>query len=188
MKDWRSFNFTYLVVYPTERRQQVLDILGMQAYDNFNIRTALMKSEEESTRLSDRDLFFALFNQGTNLVEIQDYARAATSFDSAFANYAALPEEIRPWRMMWYQTGPYFAYYFTGRYQDVINLATQTLDAMSEPILEESYYWRARAYLASGDTDSAVEDLNSCLEAHPDFDPCVEEMLDLGINPPNFTQ
>ena len=80
----------------------------------------------------------------------KDYTRAAAAYDAAFANYAQIPEKTRPWRMMWYQTGPYFAYYYTGRYQDVINLATQTLDAMSEPILEESFYWRARASFSSG--------------------------------------
>jgi hypothetical protein len=182
--DWRAFNNTYLVIYPGERRQQVLDILGMQAYDNFNNLYALQKTEEDVSRLTGRDLFFAYFNQGTNLVAIQDYARAAVAFDAAFANYAEIPEETRPWRMMWYQTGPYFAYYFIGRYQDVINLATQTLDLTSEPILEESYYWRARAYLAMGDEESAVSDLQTCLTDHPGFEPCAEELLKLGIEPP----
>ena len=37
-------------------------------------------------------------------------------------------------RMMWYQTGPYFAYYYSARYQDVINLANTTLnDTISTP-------------------------------------------------------
>jgi tetratricopeptide (TPR) repeat protein len=84
---------------------------------------------------------------------------------------------------MWYQTGPYFAYYFTGRYEDVINLATQTLDAMSEPILEESYYWRARALLALGDNEAAIKDLNQCLEVHEGFAPCLSELAKLGIFP-----
>ena len=86
--------------------------------------------------------------------------------------------------MMWYQTGPYFAYYFVGRYQDVINLATQTLDSMSESVLEESFYWRGRALLATGEQDAAIEDLKSCLKAHPGFDPCEQELIKLGIEPP----
>jgi len=182
--DWRAFNNTYMVIYPLERRQQVLDILGFQAYDNYNHRSALQKAEMETAQLSGRDLFFSLFNQGTSLVAIQDYSAAATAYDAAFANYGALADEVRPWRMMWYQTGPYFAYYFTGRYQDVINLATQTLEGMSEPILEESFYWRARAYLAIGEAESAQEDLETCLKAHPGFDPCIQELLKMGIEPP----
>ncbi len=184
LSDWRAFNDTYLVIYPLERRQQVLDILGLQAYDNFNHRSALQKAEMETIRLSGRDLFFSLFNQGTNLVAVQDYSAAAAAYDAAFANYGELPDEVRPWRMMWYQTGPYFAYYFTGRYQDVINLATQTLDGMSEPILEESFYWRARAYLAIGEAEMAQRDLETCLDAHPGFEPCIQELLKMGIEPP----
>jgi tetratricopeptide (TPR) repeat protein len=84
---------------------------------------------------------------------------------------------------MWYQTGPYFAYYYTGRYQDVINLATTTLEAMSEPILEETYYWRALAQQALGQYDAAIEDLQECLEVHEGFAPCEEELTKLGIEP-----
>lgn len=184
VSDWRAFNYTYIVIYPADRRQQVLDILGLQAYDNFNVRSALQLAVQDVGKLAERDLFFALFNQGESLVAIQDYARAATAFDAAFANYAALSEDIRPWRMMWYRTGPYYAYFYTGRYQDVINLATQTLDSMSDPVLEETFYWRARANLMLGDQETAVEDLDGCMQSHPGFNPCVQELLKLGIEPP----
>jgi hypothetical protein len=84
---------------------------------------------------------------------------------------------------MWYQTGPYFAYYYTGRYLDVVNLATQTLDASSEPILEESFYWRARALAALGDSEAAIKDLQQCLVVHEGFTPCEEELRKLGVEP-----
>ena len=45
----------------------------------------------------------------------------------------------RPYRMLWYQTGPYFAYYYSGRYQDVIDLANVTFDTIGEDVLEESF-------------------------------------------------
>jgi Peptidase_C39 like family len=184
LSDWRAFNYTYLVIYPPDQRQSVLDILSLQVYDNFNTDYALQKSEQDVKLLQGRDLFFALFNQGTNQVAKLDYSQAALSYDAAFANYAVLPEKTRPWRLMWYQTGPYFAYYYVGRYQDVINLATQTLDSMSDPLLEESFYWRARAYLALADQESAEKDLRSCLKVHPGFDPCNQELLKMGIVPP----
>jgi tetratricopeptide (TPR) repeat protein len=133
--------------------------------------------------MSGRDLFFALFDQGSSNVLLADYAAAASAYDAAFANYAQLAEEERPWRMLWYQTGPYFAYYYTGRFQDVIDLATTTLEAMSDPILEESYYWRAQAYIATAQFEAAADDLRLCLEAHPGFTPCEEELEKLGIEP-----
>lgn len=182
-RDWRAFNNTYLVVYPEERRQQVLEILGLQAFDNVNVSFASAQSLEDTRSLSGRDLFFAWFNYGSNLVAQQDYATAAQAFDTAFANYAQIPEAQRPWRMMWYATGPYWAYYYTGRYQDVINLATTTLEAMSEDVLEESFYWRARAHLALGNNEAAEEDLRQCLKAHESFQPCVDELLGMGLEP-----
>jgi Peptidase_C39 like family len=181
--NWRAFNYTYLVIYPPDHRQQVLDILGLQAYDNYNLRTAEQKAVQDAASLSGRDLFFALFNEGANRVALQDYAGAASAFDAAFANYELIPQEQRPWRMMWYQTSPYFAYFFTGRYVDVINLATQTLDASSEPILEESFYWRARALNTLGDSEAAIKDLQQCLVVHEGFAPCEEELRKLGIEP-----
>ena len=72
--------------------------------------------------------------------------------------------------MMWYQIGPYQAYYSTGRYQDVIDLATETLKTMSEPVLEESYYWRALAKESLGDHKGALDDLQSSLKYHPGFE------------------
>lgn len=183
LRDWRPFNYTYLIVYPNERRQQVLDLLGMNAYDNFNYHHALDIATKDVSELKDRDLFFALFNQGSNDVALQDYANAAAAYDSAFANYEKLPADQRPWRMMWYQTGPYFAYYFTGRYSDVISLATKTLDAVSEPNLEESFYWRARAMLAMGSEADAIKDLQDCVKVHEGFQPCLEELNNLGITP-----
>ena len=85
--------------------------------------------------------------------------------------------------MIWYQTGPYWAYYYTGRYQDVIKLATTTLDAMSEPVLEESYYWRALAGEATGDSKGAIKDLQSALKFHPGFEPALTQLKQLGITP-----
>jgi tetratricopeptide (TPR) repeat protein len=101
---------------------------------------------------------------------LQDYAGAADAYDQAFASvYPNIAEDERPWRMMWYQTGPYWAYFYSGRYYDVISLATTTLDAMSKPVLEESYYWRALAREALGDTSGAIADLKEAVRLNPNF-------------------
>lgn len=180
---WRAFNFTYLVVYPAERKEEVATILGPQADEKFNYRYAAQKASDEIYALTGRDQFFAWFNRGANLVSLQDFAGAASAYDEAFAIYPDIPEKERPWRMMWYQTGPYWAYYYSGRYQDVIELAGTTLDAMSEPVLEESYYWRALSREALGDIQGAVKDLRSALKFHPGFEPALTRLKQLGITP-----
>ena len=180
---WRAFNFTYLVVYPAERGAEVITILGPQADKTFNDQYAAQKASDEIFSMTGRDQYFAWFNRGTGLVALQDYAGAAAAYDEAFALYPSIPEKERPWRMLWYQTGPYWAYYYFGRYQDVINLATTTLDAMSEPVLEESYYWRALAREVLGDVDGAIKDLQTSLKQHPGFEPGIEQLKRLGIEP-----
>ena len=180
---WRAFSFTYLVVYPDERREEIETILGPHMDEEYNYRYAAQKASDDFYVVTDRDQFFAWFNRGTNLVQLQDYASAAAAYDEAFALYPAIPEKERPWRMMWYQTGSYWAYYYTGRYQDVINLATTTLDTMSEPVLEESYYWRALAREALGDSEGAIKDLRSALKYHSGFEPALTQLQQLGVTP-----
>ena len=180
---WRAFNFTYLVIYPPERKDEVQTILGSQMDEEDNYRSAAQTASNEIYALTGRDQFFAWFNRGTNLVRLQDYAGAAAAYDEAFALYPTIPEKERPWRMMWYQTGPYWAYYYSGRYQDVVNLASTTLDAMSEPVLEESYYWRALALQSLGDSKGTVKDLRSSLKYHPGFEPSLMQLEQLGETP-----
>jgi tetratricopeptide (TPR) repeat protein len=177
---WRNFDDIYLVIYPPERETEVLAIFGPQTDEVYNYRYAAQKASDDIATLTGRDLYFAWYNRGTNLVKLQDYAGAAEAYDQAFTLYPTIPEKMRPWRMLWYQTGPYFAYFFTGRYQDVINLATETIIHSSEPAIEESFFWRARAKAALGDTASAVDDLRESLKWHPDFAPSVEELNALG--------
>jgi hypothetical protein len=180
---WRAFNFAFLVVYPADRKDDVENVLGPLVDEEYNYRSAAETASNEIYLLTGRDKFFAWFNRGTNLMRLQDYAGAARAYDQAFQLYPSLPEKGRPWRMMWYQTGPYWAYYYSGRYQDVINLATQTLDAMSQPVLEESYYWRALARLALSDSKGAIKDLRSSLEYHPGFEPSITRLQQLESMP-----
>jgi len=182
-KQWRAFNFVFIVIFPPEHEAQVMNLLGPLADETQSYVLALRQAEEESQTLEGRDRFFALYNRGTNLVFLKDYSGAATAFDAAFANYADIPEKERPFRMLWYQTGPYFAYYYTGRYNDIITLSTQILDAMGESILEESYYWRGMARGALGDTEGEITDLKLALKYHPGFTPAVEQLQFLGVEP-----
>ena len=99
----------------------------------------------------------------------------------AFSYYANLDTKTRPYRIVWYQTGPYYAYYYSGRYQDVINLANITLASTNEPYLEESYYWRAMAEAALGEFESAQADVQSCLDIHPGFVACSSLSAEIGM-------
>jgi len=180
---WRHFNYTYLVIYPSEREGDVFALLEADTDTEHNFGQAAARASNEIFALAGRDLFFAWYNRGASLVWLRDYQGAAAAFDAAFQVYASLPPEQRPWRVFWYQTGPYFAYFFTGRYYDVINLADQTLANTDEPALEESFYWRARARNALGDAAGAIEDLRTSLIWHPGFAPSLDLLQSLGVAP-----
>jgi hypothetical protein len=180
VKSWRAFNDAFIVVYPPDQEGAVLALLSDYADSSTADRIAYDTASVELNQLEGQDQFFAWFNRGSSMVRLGDYNGAAAAYDQAFALYANLPADKRPWRIVWYETGPYFAYFNTGRYQDVISLADQTISSASEPYLEESFYWRARAKAVTGDTKGAIEDLNKSLEYHPDFAPSTALLAQLG--------
>ena len=183
---WRAFNYVFIVVYPVEKHNDVLTLLGPLADEELANRRALEVARTESQSLTDVDEYFAWFNAGTSHVALFEYADAAIAYDYAFNLYAKLEvaSSIRPYRMMWFQTGPYKAYYYTDRFSDVIRLADTTLsDTIAEPVLEESLYWRGMAYYMAGETDLAVRDYRAALKVHPKWIPATQALQDLGIQP-----
>lgn len=181
---WPHFNDVYVVIYPPEREPEVLALLGPDADPAYNYQAAARRALEQAAVLTGRNLFFAWFNRGSSLTALEDYAAAAEAFDTAFAVYAALSEAERPWRVMWYRDEPYAAYYHTGRYQDVIDLAQITLTHVDKPVLEETYYWRGMAREALGDREGAIADLERAARLNPNSTGALAELQRLGVASP----
>jgi tetratricopeptide (TPR) repeat protein len=183
---WRSFNYLFMVVYPPEREAEVYAILGPWADPAWAYHHALEIAEEEKDTLTGIDQFFAWFNKGSSHVGLTQYPEAGAAYDQAFKLYSELGDDDtqRPYRILWYQTGPYWAYFYTGRYQDTINLANTTLnDTISEPTLEESLYWRGQASLALGQTQAAIDDFRETVRLNPNFGPGLDALAQLGVSP-----
>lgn len=183
---WRSFNYLFMVVYPADREDEVMAVLGSWADETWAAQHALELAEKEILTLNDNNLFFAWFNKGTSHVALKQYADAASAYDQAFALYAKWDTKTndRPYRILWYQTGAYFAYFYSARYQDVINLADTTLnDTTLTPTLEESLLWRGRAYYMIGNTQAAIDDYRAALKVHVNWLPAVQALQDLGLQP-----
>jgi tetratricopeptide (TPR) repeat protein len=195
--DWRAFNFTFLVIYPPDKEAQLVGLLG--DYDDLakDYQIALKTATDEMWKLTGSDQYFAWFNRGSSLVLMQDYIGAAEAYDKAFELYAKLPEDRRPWRMLWHQTGPYYAYFYAGRYQDTVDLATRTLDYIAQraerlgtadkpqvgPFIEETWVWRGRARVVIGNQKGAIEDFKMALKYHPGFPAALDELKKLGVTP-----
>jgi tetratricopeptide (TPR) repeat protein len=170
---WRAFNRVYLVVYPPERAGEVSAALGPAWDERAAVEAALQTAQAEALNpppacvayadCADGQVF-AWFNVGSSLVALGRYEEAAAAFDQA--RVLGLP-----WRMLWYQFGPYEAYTAVGRYEEVIALADATLAVASN--LEESYYWRGLARLALGDSDGARSDWQTALRYHENWPPAL---------------
>jgi tetratricopeptide (TPR) repeat protein len=194
-QQWRAFDFVFIVAYPQEKKDQLFSLLGDYADETNSYKIAYARASKEVYSLSGMDQYFAWFNRGTAQVDLQDFAGASQSYDEAFKLYPNFPEDKRPWRMMWYQTGPYFAYFYSGRYQDVVNLATNTLDFIKNraqslgitdqpqvgQFVEETWYWRGMARVVIGDKEGAIADYQMALKYHAGFVPAVNELKRLGV-------
>jgi hypothetical protein len=184
LQNWRAFNYVFIVVYQPEREAELYQVLGNWADESWADRKALDTAQQDASSLTGIDEFFAWFNIGTSYGLLTDYGQGALAYDKAFPLYNALPEKDRPFRIMWYQTGPYRAYYYTSRYQDVILRADKTEETLfNHRILEETLYWRALAEASLGLYDNAYADMRKAVHYHPGFQPALDVLAQWGIAP-----
>jgi tetratricopeptide (TPR) repeat protein len=179
MENWRAFNYLYVVLFPAgaEHDAKVQQLLGPALDVTQNYRDALARAQQETTTTTGQANSFAWFNIGTNLHSLKDYMGAAAAYDQA-------RQVGLPYRMLWYQFGPYLSYYYGGHYQDVVDLATFAIDSVTTvPGLEEAYYWRGLSQIALGDPTAAAEDFRTALQRHPGYKPAIEGLQQLGQTP-----
>jgi len=162
---WTHFNRNYIALFRPDQEKQLATIIGEEMEDIVMWQQALDTVQVET--LADPENAFFWFNLGTIYNALGQNEEAVTSFDQARAIGL-------PWRMLWYQFGPYDAYYKTGRYEDVILLADVTLK--DRPYFEESYYYKGLALAAMGDEDGARQNLERAVVFNPNFNPAVEAL------------
>lgn len=163
---WHSFNHVYIIVYPPEKESTVQSILGTDWDEKTNRQKALDRSLAEAGA-NPKDAF-ALFNLGSNLVYFERYPEAAQAYDQA--RRLGLPQ-----RMLRYQFGPFFAYFHTGRLQDLQAVTDYALKITRNS--EEAHLWHGWAQYRNGDVQAAVDDFNAALEARAGY-PDAEYALD----------
>jgi len=167
-RDWPHFNRNYIAVYRPEQAQLVADIVGEDMDDVVMWANALEASRQDAA--ADPENAFYWFNLGTAYNALGDYQSAAAAFDQARAIGL-------PWRMLWYQFGPYEAYYQAGRYEDVILLADTTLK--DRPYFEESFYYKGLAQAALGDAKAARKSLEKAADLNPNFAPAASALAQM---------
>jgi tetratricopeptide (TPR) repeat protein len=155
---WKVFNRVYVVATEAGRADQLRTLLGERT-DALHMYGAALDVALSQVAADPEDRY-AWFNAGTNYLALGRPEEAAAAYDRArMLNL--------PWRVLWYQFGPFEAYLQTGRYQDTIELANANLKSARN--LEESYYYRALARRALGDEAGARADLEAALRYNPNY-------------------
>ena len=169
-KYWQQFNYTFFVVYPPEKEQQVYDILGPEMLDTATMwQRAAEKAQAEID--ADPENAFAWFNLGSSLTRLGEltgegsfYENGAAAFDQAFI--LGLPP-----RILWYQFRPYIAYMRTDRFQEMIDLADAVLETQGGRNVEETYFYKGHALAFLGNGPEAVSAYEQALRLNENFYP-----------------
>lgn len=166
---WRQFNRTYLLLYRDAQAPIVNALVGGDLDDAMMYTGAAQRAQDEMNA-NPQDPF-AAFNLGSSLVGLGEYNAAAEAFDRARVLKL-------PWRMLWYQFGPYEAYYRVGRYDEVVSLADATQKNVGD--LEESYYYKALALVKLGRTAEARDALAKAVQYNPGYLAAQQALQQLG--------
>jgi tetratricopeptide (TPR) repeat protein len=157
---WSQFNRNYIILYRPEQESSVVSLLGEELNEDTMWANSLTQAQLDASR--EPGNVFSWFNLGTAYNAVGDFEKAAIAFDQARAIGL-------PWRMLWYQFGPYEAYYHVGRYDDVLLLTETTLK--DRPYFEESFYYRGLAEAALGNIPAARENLEQAYALNPNYTP-----------------
>ncbi|MCZ7544834.1 MAG: C39 family peptidase [Anaerolineae bacterium] len=162
-KLWQEFNRVYVVVYPEAQETHVAGVLGDDWDPELNAQHALRTAQIEAQM--DRGNPFAWFNLGTSFVLNGQFEEASRAYDEA-RNLGL------PWRMLWYQFGPFEAYLNTNRLDDVLALALANDNNTKE--VEETYYYWGLALAQRGQYAEAGQKFRQATTINRNFDPAYQ--------------
>lgn len=153
---WEQFNRVYLLLYFPHQEEAVRAILGDHWDEDFN-RQAALETAYAATQAEPENAY-AWFNLGMNQVYFEQYQPAAQAFD--VARSMGLPQ-----RMLRYQFGPFFAYYHSGRTEDLMEIVDYALSITDES--EEVMIWKGWGLHRQGDTAGAIQAFNTARDFNP---------------------
>jgi tetratricopeptide (TPR) repeat protein len=169
---WQVFNRVYIMVYRPEQEAAVKSILGSDWDVDTNRQHALETAQAETK--SNPENAFTWFNVGTNQVYFENYPDAAAAYDKA--RELGLPQ-----RMLRYQFGPFFAYFHTGRIDDLLALTEYALQRT--PNAEEAHLWHGWALYRKGQTADAIAEFQKALNENPNYQDAKYALDFVGVNP-----
>jgi hypothetical protein len=169
-ENWQVFNRTFIAIYEKEREGTVQRILGDRA-DVARADQIALETATTETRANPQNVY-AWFNMGTSYTRLGQYEQAAAAYDRAIRLRGL------PFRMLWYQFGPFDAFFNAGRYDDVLALVSGNLASAGENV-EETFYWQGRVYAAQGRRAEAQASFQRALAQNPNYEAAREALNNL---------
>jgi tetratricopeptide (TPR) repeat protein len=154
--NWQAFNYVFILIYPNDQSPSIQQLLGEDWDVDANRQKALGLARSETA--DNPENAYAWFNLGSNLVYFEKYGEAARAYDTA--RNLGLPQ-----RMLRYQFGPFFAYFFSGRNDELLALTEYALQRT--PNSEEALLWRGWGQYRAGKKGQAIELFNQALVENP---------------------
>lgn len=165
---WGVFNRAYVLIYTDDMEPAVRSILGDELDVAVMWQRAFVQAQAELKERPEDP--FAWFNLGTDLAALGRFEEAVQAYDRA--RVIGLP-----WRMLWYQFGPFRAYYETGQYEALISLTDATIRTAGN--IEETYYWKGLGLAATGNVTAARQAWERSIELNASYSPASDALAKL---------
>lgn len=138
-KMWQPFNYEYLVIVPSDKKDLAEAIINQDIDKNSAWENALNKAIEEGKK--DPNNPYPIFNQSLALYNLGQ-------FEKSIEKYEQIKDRL-PARMLWYQIEPIDAYFKVGNYSKVFELSDGILNNQNRAF-SELYIIRGNSYKSQG--------------------------------------
>ncbi len=141
---WKKFNYEYLVLVPSDKKQIAEAILKEEANAKNSWRKAAENARSELKQNTDD--VYATFNLSVALYNIGDYRNSVLEFEKV--------KDRLSFRTLWYQIEPIQAYYELGQFDKVFQITDQILNNHNRAF-SELYIIRGDIYLKQNNKEAA---------------------------------
>lgn len=157
---WQAFNYGYMVVYPEDKKELVLAILGAESQEEVAWQNAVTRAEREIE--FDSKNIYSWFNLSVASFHFGDYQKSINAFEKV--------QDELPRRMLWYQIEPILAYQKLGLHDTVFQISDRLL-SNGNRAFSELYQIRGEIFLAQGDTNASRREFELALLYNKNFEP-----------------
>lgn len=155
---WQPFNYGYIVVYPAEKEELVLTILGEEKDELVAWRNAQVRAQKEAEL--DPANVYPWFNLSASYYHLGEYQKSTAVFERV--------EGRLPRRMLWYQIEPILAYQKLKNYDRVFSITDKILSGGNRAY-PELYQIRGEIYFEKGDKEAARREFEQAVFYNKNF-------------------